>query len=292
MFENDISSKVHRIQTRLEYATRRWWFFLLIALIGSIIPPYVSKGYDWSDRGSILGAIFSQAIIDSLAPFYAIFRIIPIVLIICIIRLHNGVTRVFSIYVGITYVLFAIVQNIAITDQYGLAIVTGNVVMFLIVAGFWMWEAKVRKNEFIPMKRPIWRYWAVPLAFLAFWYPLNPDTWRPDFNPLYLLTSSAGLTFCMMTPVYLTILTLHYPKVNIATMRVTGLVGIIIASYNMWLNFFLEPSLLWWNGVLHIPLLCISGHSLGLSLKKRPTEDMQGTGEMDKPCSEPLKWGA
>jgi hypothetical protein len=267
-----MTSKVHRIQTRLEYVTRRWWFFLLIALSGSIIPPYVSKDYDWSDMGSILGTIFSQAIIDSLAPFYAIFRIIPIVLIICIILLHNKVTRIFSIYVGITYVLFAIVQNIAITDEYGLAIVTGNVVMFLVVAGFWMWEAKACKNEFIPMQRPVWRYWVVPLAFLAFWYPLNPDTMMPDFNPLYLLTSGAGLTFCMMTPVYLAILTLYYPKVNIATMRVTGLVGIVIAIYNVLLNFFIEPDLLWWNGVLHIPLLCISGYSLSLSLKKQPVE--------------------
>jgi len=267
-----MTSKVHRTQTRLEYITRRWWFFLLIALSGSIIPPYVSKDYDWSDMGSILGTIFSQAIIDSLAPFYAIFRIIPIVLIICIILLHNKVTRIFSIYVGITYVLFAIVQNIAITDEYGLAIVTGNVVIFLIVAGFWMWEAKACKNEFIPMKKPVWRYWVVPFAFLAFWYPLNPDTMMPDFNPLYSLTSGAGLTFCMMTPVYLAILTLYYPKVNIATMRVTSLVGIIIAIYNVLLNFFIEPDLLWWNGVLHIPLLCISGYSLGLCLKKQPVE--------------------
>jgi len=142
MFETDMISKVHRIQTRLEYVTRRWWFFLLIALSGSIIPAYVSKGYDWSEMGSILGIIFSQAIIESLAPLYPIFRVIPIILIICIIFLHNKVTRIFSVYVSITYVLFAIVQNIAMTDEYGLAIVTGNVVIFLVVAGFWMWEAK------------------------------------------------------------------------------------------------------------------------------------------------------
>jgi len=141
----------------------------------------------------------------------------------------------------------------------------------------------------VPFMLTIYRYWVALLAFLAFWYPLNPDTMKPDFNPLYFLTSSAGLTFCMMTPVYLAILTLYYPKINMATMRVTGLVGIIIASYNVLLNFFLEPSLLWWNGVLHIPLLCIPGHSLELSLKRRVTEDIQGAGEMHRPNSEPSK---
>jgi len=272
MIEKDMNSRIHRIQTRLEYATRRWWFFLLIILSGSIIPPYVSGAYDPSEMGSIIGTVLSQAIIGALEPVYPVFRVIPIVLIICIFVLHNKVTRAFSIYVAITYILFAIVQNIAMTDEYGLAIATGNVVMFLVVAGFWIWEARACKNDFMPMKRPVWTYWVVPLAFLAFWYPINLDTMMPDFNPLYLLTSGAGLTFCMMTPVYLAILTLFYPKVNIATMRVTALVGIIIAIYNVALNFFMEPDLLWWNGVLHIPLLSISGYSLGLSLKKRPVE--------------------
>ena len=109
----------------------------------------------------------------------------------------------------------------------------------------------------------MWKYWVVPLAFLAFWYPLNQDTFLPDFNPIYLFTNVAGLTFCMMTPVYLAILLLHYPQINIATLRVTGLAGIIIASYNILLNFFMYPDLLWWNGVLHIPLLMISGYALG-----------------------------
>jgi hypothetical protein len=268
-----MTSKSQKTQARLEYVTRRWWFFLLIALSGSIIPPYVSRAYDPSDMGNIIGAVLSQGIIESLSPVYPVFRIIPIALIICIFVLHNRVARAFSIYVAITYILFAIVQNIAMTEEYGLAIVTGNVVIFLVVAGFWIWEARACKNDFTPMKRPAWRYWVVPLAFLAFWYPINLDTMMPDFNPLYLLTSGAGLMFCMMTPVYLAVLTLFYPKVNIATMRVTALVGIIIAVYNVALNFFMEPGLLWWNGVLHIPLLSISGYSLGLSLKKRPTEE-------------------
>lgn len=267
-----MTSKVDRIQTTLEYVTRRWWFFLLVVLSGSMIPAYVSRGYDWSDMGTMLSTIFSQAIISALAPLYPVFRVIPIVLIICIIVLHNSATRIFSIYVAITYILFAIVQNVAITDDYGLAIITGNVVIFLVVAAFWIWEARACKNDFTPMKRPAWRYWVVPLAFLAFWYPLNSETMMPDFNPLYLLTSGAGLTFCMMTPVYLAILTLYYPGVNMATMRVTALVGLIIALYNVWLNFFMEPGLLWWNGVLHIPLLSISAYSLGLSLKKQPVQ--------------------
>jgi hypothetical protein len=73
-----------------------------------------------------------------------------------------------------------------------------------------------------------------------------------------LFTNAAGLAFCMMAPVYLAILTLYYPKVNIAILRVTSLLGIIIGFWNMLVNFVINLDFLWWNGVLHLPLVFIS----------------------------------
>lgn len=183
----------------------------------------------------------------------------------------NRVARLFSIYVAIAYTLFAFLQSIAVTEKYGLGIVTINLTMFLIVAAFWFWEAVAKKNDFTPQKRPLWKYWVAPLAFLTFWYPVNSNM-MPDFNPIYLLTNVAGLTFCMMTTVYLAILTLCYPRVNIATLRVTSLVGTIIGFYNMMTNFLIDPDRLWWNGVLHIPLVVISIYALMLSLKRGQSE--------------------
>ena len=141
--------------------------------------------------------------------------------------------------------------------------------MFPAVAGFWIWEAIVLQNDFSPAKIPFWRYWVVPLAFLAFWYPLNNQTCMPDFNPAYLFTNGAGIAFCTMTPVYVGLLTLYYPRVNIAMLRITGLVGLMIGVYNMITNFFVNPGRLWWNGVLHIPLLIISLYGLVLSFRKQ-----------------------
>ncbi|MHC4455680.1 MAG: hypothetical protein ACYS0I_01105 [Planctomycetota bacterium] len=81
-----------------------------------------------------------------------------------------------------------------------------------------------------------------------------------------------------MTPLYVGLLTLYWPRVNIVTLRLTSLVGLIIGLYNMNLNFLVRPSLLWWNGVLHIPLLVTSLYGLIISLKrphavKQITED-------------------
>jgi hypothetical protein len=197
---------------------------------------------------------------------YPVFKVIPILLIISVLIFRNKVARLLAIYAGVSYVLFTIGQSIAITEKYGVSICTINVLMFLTVAAFWIFEAVVLQNDFTLKKLPVWRYWVVPLAALAFWAP-SGRAGRPDFNPLYLFTNGAGLAFCMMTPVYVGLLTLYWPRVNIATLRVTSLVGFIIGLYNMYVNFALNPAGRWWNGVLHIPLLVISIYGLVLSLK-------------------------
>ncbi len=267
MFVKDLE----KIQTKLELITRKWWFFLFFILM-QFIPPYASKGFEVAETGKFIGEVLSHSLVYNFPTFYSIFKILPLVLVICIILLGNRIARIFNLYVAITYLLFVFLQNIAFTEKYGLAIITINMVMFLLVALFWLWEALVQKNDFTsPTKSPR-KYWIIPLAFLAFWYPINPETMGPDFNILYLLTNEAGLTFCMMTPVYISLLILYYPRINLVTLRVTSLVGAIIGFYNILTNFILFPSLLWWNGILHLPLISISVYGLIISLRKKMVE--------------------
>ena len=255
---------------KMERITRRWWFFLSFILLQFVTPQYASKGYRWEEWGDVIMHSLRHAVVYSYPEIFPIFKIIPIVLIALIVIFRNKVGRLFGVYVAFSYILFAVGQNIAVTGEYGVAICTLNLIMFPLVAGFWAWEAIVPQNDFSPAKLPIWRYWVVPLAFIAFWYPADFQTAKPDFNPVGLFANVAGVTFCMITPVYVGLLTLYWPKVNMAALRVTSLVGLIIALYNVHLNFFFMPSMLWWNGVLHIPLLSISVYGLILSLKKVP----------------------
>ena len=251
---------------KLERITRRWWFFGLFVLMQFTIPPYASKGYKIEDWGNVIQQALGNAIVGQHPEIYPFFKVIPIILLVCIIIFRNKVGRLFAIYAGITYALFAMGQSIAITEQYGVTICTINVVMFLIVAAFWAWEAVVPQNDYTLKKLRIWRYWVVPLAVLAFWYPASKG--RPDFNPVYLFTNGAGLAFCMMRPVYVGLLTLYWPRVNMPAMRVTNLVGFIIGLYNIYANFGINPGRGWRNGILHIPLLVISLYGLILSLKR------------------------
>jgi hypothetical protein len=258
-----------KIQAKLDLMTRKRWFFLFFILL-QFVPPYASKGYELPEWGFVVGDIMRHGFIFSCSQLYPIFKVIPIILIISIIFLKNKVVRAFSIYGGITYILFAFLQLIGISEKYGLGIMVSTLIMFLIVATFWFWEVIAKENDFTPRKKPAWKYWVAPLAFLAFWFPLTPDTLMLDFNPAYLVTNSAGLAFCMMTPVYLAILSLYYQRVNMVTLRVTSLVGVIIAFYNM-LNFLSPKG--WWLGILHIPLLTISIFCLVISLRKKPLEE-------------------
>jgi len=270
----------NRFQTgKMERITRRWWFFLLFILLQFVTPPYASKGYEWNQWSDVIMHSLRNAVVYSYPGIFPVFKIIPIVLIVLAVIFRNRVGRLFSIYVAFSYMLFAIGQNIAVTEKYGLAICTVNLIMFPLVAGFWAWEAIVLQNDFSPAKIPVWRYWVVPLALLALLAPGKPRAGMPGFSPAYLLTNGAGVAFCMMTPVYVGLLTLYWPKVNIATLRVTSLVGLIIGLYNMGTNFLISPGTRWWNGVLHIPLLSISVYGLILSLKKEPYQ--QGHSKTD-----------
>jgi hypothetical protein len=262
-----MTSQTHN-QGKLERITRKWWFFAIFVLL-QFIPPYASKGYKLEEWGNVISHALSRAIVYQHPQIYPIFKVIPIILLIGIFVLRNKITRLFNIYASISYVLFAFGQSIAVTEKYGVAVCTINIVMFLVVAAFWAWEAIVLQNDFAPTKIPIWRYWVVPLAILAFWAPASRG--RPDFNPIGLFTNSAGLAFCMMTPVYVGLLILYWPKVNTAVLRVTSLVGLIIGLYNMHSNFIASPSARWWNGVLHLPLLIISLYGLIISLKRPRT---------------------
>ena len=255
-----------KIQNSLESVTKKWWFLLLV-LVLFFLPSYSSQAYDPEEIPLLIIEVMSNAFIYSYTSLFPVFKIIPILLILGIILFGDRITRIFDIYVAIFITLFATLQNMALTENYGFAIVTGNFVVYLLVALLWVGEAIVKQNDFSPQKRPLWKYWVVPVALMAFWFPVNTGTQPPHFDPRYFLLNEAGLTGCMMIPVYLAVLTLFFPKVNIPTMRLTAFVGLVTGSLNViqWFQFYPQA---WVMGVLHIPLLVISIYAFVLTLRK------------------------
>jgi len=258
------------LQNTLERITRRWWFFVIIFIL-QMLPPFAAKGFSPEQFGLVTGEILSGCYLFAVPFLYTFFKIVPILLVGLIAWKGNRFSCLFSVYAGINYVFIAVLQSVGQTEHFGVGITFTNLIMFLLVAASWFWEAALQENDFNLQKWNRKMVWVIPLAALAFWYPANASTFQPDFNPVKIITNVAGLTFCMMTPVYLAMLLLFYPRVNVVTLRVTGLVGAIIALYNVSLNFIINFQEFWWNGILHIPLLIISIAAFIRSFQKRIT---------------------
>jgi len=243
----------------LAWLAQKWWFYLLLTIL-YFIPPYTSKSYNPEDTQIVVLEVLSR----SLEPYVwlaPLFHIVTIVLVVSMYFYRDRITRIFSTYVGLNYLFIAFAQSIAVTENYGLGILIGGIICFSIVGVFWIWEAIVKKNTLPSDKIPIWKFWVVPLAVLAFWAP--PE---PVFNPIYLLTSYYGLAFCLTTPVVLAVLTFYHPQVNIATLRVTGFMGTLLGILNISMAF--TGGNIWISGILHVPLLTISAYAFILSFKK------------------------
>ena len=269
------------IQKTLDSKTRRWWFFVGMLVLQVIAVPYASKNFDFDKWGHIISHALRHCFWPNWKPVFPVFQVIAIVSLAALFTLRNRFGPLFALYAGVSYFLFAALQCIGISPKYGLCVATVGITMFGLVAATWIWEAVAKNNDFSETNRSPWKYLAVPPAILAFWAPLSPTTGRPDFAPVYFLTSGSALTFCMMTPVFITALLFFYPRVNMLTLRMTGLVGTIIALYNVIPKLASDSVGIFWNGILHLPLLILSIVALVLSMRR---QEVRPTGSNGPAC--------
>jgi hypothetical protein len=238
--------------------------FPLIVFLMVLIPPYASNGYPLNEVLRVNAFILTHPIKHQLLPVYPIFNILALFMFFSSLTIGNRIARLFSSYAGFSYILFAVVQNVSVSDECGFAVSISNVFLFLLVSVSWFYEARSGQNDFSVRIGRKWKLVFLLLALMAIWQPVDGVTMRPDFNPIYLISSGSGLTFCMMTTVYLAVMLYYFPSVNLLTLRITSLVGLLIGLGNLWLEFIHFPHLLW-VGILHLPLVILSGCGLWLS---------------------------
>ncbi len=241
----------------LDRVTRKWWFFAILIFAQMVIYPVATKNFSFPEIGQIIGYTLGNSFQIEMRSFYIYFQILAIVILSALFIYKNRFGRIFNLYVMVSYIVFAILQNVAITDKYGLSIVTINVVMFLLVAYVWLREVINPENDY-SFKNVKWKdSWLIVLSLIAFWLPLKNGLF--DFNPTHFLYSGSALAFCMMTPVYLTIMSLNIPHVNIVTYRITAIIGFLIGLYNM--KNFQNPAMV--NvAIVHLPLVIISFYAM------------------------------
>ena len=262
-------AQVDTIQQTLDVKTRRWWFFVGVIGLSYILVPFASKNFSITRFMSILRTTLGNSFYYSCKPAFPFFQVIAIIMFLSLVFFRTKMSRIFCIYAAVCYLLFN-VQNIAVTEKYGLSIVTYNIFAFNLIAASWAWEAVAGRNDFSKIRQPYWKYIVVAAAVFAFWLPISPKTGGPDFKLTYFLTSGSALTFCLMTPVFMAVLIFFYPTVNFVTLRVTGLIGTFIGLANVIPKLILRMYSTWWDGFLHLPLLILSLLGMVLSMKTIP----------------------
>jgi len=241
--------------------------FILIATIMIIIPPYVTYNFRISEVLNINSFILTNSIKHDFSFLFPFFNIATLIISLGVIFFGRLFSRTFAILASINYFVSGLLQNISLSDKHGFAIALSTLFLALFVAGAWFFEISSNQNDFTksPQSKRIVVF--VPIVLLAIWHPINPSTLKPDFNPVYFLTSGSSLTFCMMTIISISVLLAYYPKINETTLIITSIVGLFVGIGNLWLEFIHMPDL-FWVGILHIPLVCVSLIGISIILRK------------------------
>lgn len=250
---------------KLEIFTRKWYFFVCLLLAQFLLVPFASRNFSWDGISTIVYTTLGNSFQMGLGHWNIFFQALSLLFILLLLVYRKRFSRVFNGYVAVSYLSFAFLQNMAVTQRYGFSIVTVNVVMFLLVAFVWIgeWVSPACSYSFTHFR---WRHvWMVAFSLFAYFFPFTFEgAW--DVNPLHFFFKNSSTAFCLMTPLFLALMTLNLPRVSRVAYRVTALVGVVMGLYNM--MSFLNPHTVF-LGVLHIPLLSISLYAAILSYRKK-----------------------
>ena len=244
-----------------------WKFIVLIIVMQLVLPPTATRGFQWEDFGTIIISTLSHAFILDMYSYAWVFQILAICMLLLLAFRREKVSRWFMLYAGCCYVLYTINQNVALTEEYGLSIVSINVVMMLLVAFMWFRGALFGNSRFTFSNLNWKTAWIIPVAFFCLWWPMDMTQGAtPNCNLIHLFTGGSAMAFCPMTPVFLTLLILSKRDIDVALLRVTAFIGFVIGCYNM-ANFATDAGL--YLGLYHLPLIGMSLYALLISKKKK-----------------------
>jgi hypothetical protein len=247
-----------------QLAKHRKWLYpvLYIAFfIVSMLPLYTAKPYAPQETQDVIIKLL-MVVTTPYKAYAPIFHVLTLLLVALIVWRPAKMGRVLAGYIGLNYLIIAFAQTMGTTAKYGFVLHIGGMVLYGVLGFVWLVVA-FRDELQISFQSISWQnLLLLPFALLAFWAPYVVTGYgvRPDFNPLLLLVSpDYGLTFCFTTPIFLFLLILSYPQVNKLAYQMTAFNGLLYGVFN--LTHWLTPEMRW-MGVLHLPLLILSGYAL------------------------------
>ena len=145
-------------------------FVVCLLLAQFLLMPVATEDFHWAAIGDIIGYTLSHAFFQQMYAYGWVFQWLALgVLLVLILKRNRWATRLFMYYAGTVNVLYAVIQNVALTERHGLSIVTVNVVMMAFVG--WMWFRAAMQCRFVfTFDGLSWRMvWMIPVALFCLW---------------------------------------------------------------------------------------------------------------------------
>lgn len=228
---------------------------IIVCVLPIVVPPYCTQNFSFSSWGDIIIYTLLNAITFDLKEITLYTQITMSIVFILLITLRNKFGKLFTFIVALSFLFYAVTQNIAVSQEYGLSIVISNFITMLLVSIGWFYELFTSKTKYTFRNINRKNFYLIIVAIFCFWWPLNLDTAQPNFALSGFFYSMSSISFCPMTPIFLIILILCKPSINLVTYKITAIGGIVIGFFNMVTIF--HPSS-FYSGLYHIPLFAIS----------------------------------
>jgi len=264
---NEKNRKQSNLYVSLEVLTRKWWFYGLIFLT-CFIPPWSSyKVQSFSELKQLVEYIAEFLIAKKLVlvPYMPYFHLAMLLIFGALFIWKNRFGKAFSVITGLHFLVILYMQTGAITDKYGLVFYPNAFIMMFSMALGWIWESFIRKIDFSFKKIQPRHYLLIAAAVFSFW---NPDR-AGDYRLILFMTSTSPIAFCMITTIYLALMCVLYPRVNLPLFRISSYISILIGIVTLGMGFFMDPPARgrYWT-LLHTPMVGVAVYSFVLSLKK------------------------
>lgn len=235
---------------------RRGWALPLALLVITFVVPSMRGGAVVGSEQvtELVQSVLMKPWSESVPILMPVAKLALLVVAVMGITGKGPYAKVLLAYYATILGVVAIFQNTATLPE-GVAVIVGNLLAQLVVAAVCLLGIRGTLDT-ASLRRE--RLWMLPLMLWAWLYPfavqgntIVPGGWTGVF------VNSAGVTYCMVTPVVAGTMALRPAAYGRTTRVVVGWLGLIFGLLNLLTWFVVRPAS-WWMGTLHVPLLVIT----------------------------------
>ena len=127
--------------------SRKLILIFIALFLCMFLPTYTSVPFKQEDIMLVYRDVFTQTSVTYLW-LSPVLHVATIFLIIVLYRYGPKLGRIADAYFGLLFLFLAFANHIAVTEKYGLVVMTGNVAQIMIVGLFWIWDIFNASNEY------------------------------------------------------------------------------------------------------------------------------------------------